>query len=209
MKRLSLWLLVLVPLLYYFVLVVGALTYPGYSHVTRYASELGAQGAPYPALFNVGIVVAGLAAIAGAYGVTTVLRDISGGRLWPALAGLTLLLWGAAMVAGGMFPMPDERHGAFGLAMAGQLTPLFVLLALRRLDGWRPLKLFLGAVLLVSASLLAVMMGAGGLVTLANVGLWQRAYSASAIPWFAVLGLVLLGWHRASFRSRPVVTEAS
>ena len=55
-----------IPAVYYFALIVGAATYPGYSHVTNYASELGAAGAPYPALFNVSIILAGAAAILAA-----------------------------------------------------------------------------------------------------------------------------------------------
>ena len=42
----------------------------------------------------------------------------------------------------------------------------------------------------------AVMMGVGQLVTLKNVGLWQRSYAASSILWLAVLGLWLIGRQR-------------
>jgi hypothetical protein len=47
-----------------------------------------------------------------------VLRDLSGGWLWPVLAGIALACWGASIVLGGVFPMPDERHGGFGLGLA-------------------------------------------------------------------------------------------
>ena len=36
------------------------------------------------------------------------------------------------------------------------------------------------------------MMGVGGLVTRANVGIWQRVNTAIGIPYLAVLGWVLL-----------------
>ncbi len=50
-RKLLLAALIAVPICYYLALIVGAATYPGYSHVTRYASELGAADAPWPAVF--------------------------------------------------------------------------------------------------------------------------------------------------------------
>ena len=44
--------LIAIPALYYFALFAGAATYPGYSHVTNYASELGAAEAPHPRAFQ-------------------------------------------------------------------------------------------------------------------------------------------------------------
>jgi hypothetical protein len=44
--------------------------------------------------------------------------------------------------------------------------------------------------------MLAVMMGVGELVTRANVGLLQRAFSLTVFPWLAVLAGVLLQWRR-------------
>jgi hypothetical protein len=75
-----------------------------------------------------------------------------------ALAGVALALWGAAMVMGGMFPMPDDRHGAFGLGLAGPLVPLFTLLALRTVPDARGMKLFLGFILAGSVVVLAIML---------------------------------------------------
>ena len=44
----------------------------------------------------------------------------------------------------------------------------------------------------VSAALILVMFGVGGLVRRANVGLWQRAYSLSVIPWIGVVAGLLM-----------------
>ena len=191
-RKLFLAALIAVPLCYYFGLLLGAATYPGYSHVTRYASELGAADAPYPALFNYSIVTCGIAALFGAVGLAGGLRDIGGRRGWSIAAGVALGLWGIAMVMAGMFPMPDDRHGGFGLGLAGPLVPLFALLALRSLPGIAGMKLLLGVVIVASVAVLAIMFGAGQLVTRANVGLWQRINTAVSIPWLAVLGWWLL-----------------
>ena len=184
--------LIAIPALYYFALIAGAATYPGYSHVTNYASELGAADAPYPSLFNISIMLAGTAAVLAAIFLPTSLRDIGAKRLWSILSAITLSLWGLSMIMGGLFPMPDERHGAFGLGLAGPLIPLLVLLALRPVEHSRGIRTFLAAVFIASVVMLSIMFGVGELVTRANVGLYQRLNTAASIPWFAVLGAWLI-----------------
>ena len=196
MRKLLPLTLIAIPLLYYFALVVGAATYPGYSHATNYASELGAAEAPYPALFNISIMLGGAAAIVSALLLPEALRELGTGRLWPTLAAIALSMWGASMVMGGAFPMPDERHGAFGLGLAGPLIPLFVLLALRRVGDSRGIRLFLAIVLVASVVMLAIMFGVGEFVTRSNVGIFQRLNSVASIAWFAVLGLWLFARQR-------------
>jgi hypothetical protein len=96
------------------------------------------------------------------------------------------------MVMGGLFPMPDERHGAFGLGLVSPLISLLVLLSIRKVEDSAPMKLFLLAVFVASIAMLAIMFGVGQLVTRGNVGLYQRLNTAASIPWFAVLGAWLL-----------------
>lgn len=187
-----LWALIAVPVCYYFGLIIAAATYPGYSHVTRYASELGAADAPYPALFNVPIMIGGALALLASVGLARALRDLSGSWLWSVLAGIALACWGASMVMGGMFPMPDSRHGGFGLGLAAPLVPLFALLAIRKLRDATGMKVFLVLIFIGSVTVLAVMFGVGHLVTQRNVGIWQRINSGISIPWFAVFGFWLL-----------------
>jgi hypothetical membrane protein len=192
MKKILVCGLIAAPVLYYIALFAGAATYPGYDHATRYASELGAADAPYPWLFNYSIVACGVAAIIGAFGLTMSLRDLNGRWGWAVASGIVLALWGVSMIMGGMFPMPDERHGAFGLGLVAPLVPLFVLFGLWSAPRTAGLKAFLAFIFLASLAVLAVMMGVGGLVRLDNVGIWQRINSGLSIPWMAVLGLWLL-----------------
>lgn len=184
--------LILSPASYYFGLFAGAATYPGYDHMTRYASELGAADAPMPIIFNASIVAAGVFALVGALGLFLSLRELTGRNVWPLLATLALALWGASMIMGGLFPMPDERHGGFGLGLAGPLVPLFVLLALWPVAGTSGMKAFLALIFVGSIAAFAIMMGVGQLVRLDNVGAWQRVNSGISIPWMAVLGVWLM-----------------
>jgi hypothetical membrane protein len=183
---------ILVPVLYYAALIGTSLLWPGYSHVTQYASELGSAESPRPELFNVTIVAAGVCAMLAAAGVFLALRRLGGRTAPAALAAAALFLWGVAFVMGGLFPMPDPRHGAFGLGLAMHLIPPFMLWALAGTPAPR-LKAFLAVVSVVSTLLILVMFDVGGLhlVRRANVGLWQRAYSLSAIPWIGVAAAAL------------------
>ena len=95
------------------------------------------------------------------------------------------------MVLGGMFPMPDARHGAFGIGLAGPLVPLFALLALRSVPDASAMKLFLIFIFAGSVIVLAIMFGLGQLVTRQNVGIWQRINSGISIPWLSLLGFWL------------------
>ena len=192
MRKLLAAMLIAIPVLYYFALIGGAATYPGYSHVTNYASELGAADAPFPALFNVPIILAGIAALVAAILLTRGIIGLGGSRLWAILTAVALGMWGASMVMGGMYPMPDDRHGGFGLGLAGPLVPLFTLLAIRPVRNSRGMQLFLGAIFVASVVMLAIMFGVGQLVTHANVGLYQRLNTGASIPWLAVLGAWLV-----------------
>ncbi|OGN42526.1 MAG: hypothetical protein A2623_11380 [Caulobacterales bacterium RIFCSPHIGHO2_01_FULL_70_19] len=200
MRKLLALALIAISALYYFGLLAGAATYPGYSHITNYASELGAADAPYPLLFNLSIILAGASAIIGALTLPAAFKDLGARRAWAVAAAVALALWGASMIMGGLFPMPDERHGAFGLGLVAPLIPLFVLLALGSVKAAGAMRLFLGLVFAGSVVMLAIMFGVGELVTQANVGLYQRLNSGISILWFALFGLWLLTRGRKAAR---------
>lgn len=182
---------VAVPVLYFGTLLAAAATWPGYSHVTRYASELGGPEAPMPALFNAGIVTMGATCALAAAGLWLAARRAGGRPVFAALGGLCLFLFGAAMVMGGLFPLPNPLHGAFGLGLAVVPAPLLFALALRGRAGHGALVGVLVASFVLVAATMSVMMGAGGLVTRANVGLWQRANALAMFPWIGVAGAML------------------
>lgn len=166
--------------LYFITLIAASLTWPGYSHVTQYASELGSAAAPHPLLFNAGIIATGALAMLGGGGLIAHFagagRPVSG-----ALAGAALAAWGLGIVFGGLFPMPDPLHHGFGLVFALLLLPILLMITLRGAAGpmaYGLLALWLAAMF----AILAIMFGVGGLVTTRNVGLWQRALALAMIP---------------------------
>lgn len=188
-----LWAAVAVPFLYYGMMLVSAAFYPGYSHVTQYASELGSSQARYPAIFNIGTILTGAAMIAAGVGIHRAVAAAGARRGLSLLAGACVVLFGVSLVMGGMFPMPDPRHAAFGLGMAMLPAPLVLAVALWKRPGLRTLAGFLLANGVVMLALFAIMMGVGALVTRGNVGLFQRAYSLTVFPWVGIAGHVLRG----------------
>lgn len=177
---------ILIPVIYFGLLIIAPLLYPGFNYVSQYASEMGSADARHPAVFNTGVMLAGLACIVASFGFFHAVRRLGGNTLLAALTGLTLVLFGIAAFMGGKFPMPDERHGGYGLGFAFQLAPLLLALALWRRRNLRGLCIFLLVVFAVMTFVIAVMMGVGGLVTRANVGLWQRANALAGFPWVGI-----------------------
>lgn len=195
------WLLgagIAVPILYLAALMLGAAFFPGYSHVTRYASELGGPEATVPAIFNTGIIAMGVAGVLAGVGYARALRELGSGSLPAMLSGVTIALWGVAMILGGAYPMPDDRHGGYGLGLGLQVAPLLVLWGLRRAPGLRAPKCFLVVIFVVMTVMISIMMGVGELVTRANVGLWQRANVLASIPWIGIVAY----WLRQALAAR-------
>jgi hypothetical membrane protein len=182
---------ILVPILYFGNVFGSALLYPGYSHGRQYASELGAAGARYPQLFNTLVILTGVVLLVSLIGFRGALRRLSANAAlsWAFLASLAGFGVGALM--GGLFPMPDPRHNGFGLGFALHAAPLLLAAALWRVPGTRKLRLFLLVSFAAGVLMLAILMGAGQLVTRANIGAFQRLYALANIPWIGVAAWVL------------------
>ena len=191
-----------VPALYFGTLLLAASTWPGYSHVTRYASELGGPEAPMPWIFNRGIVTMGVTCVLAAFGFGLALRQLTHRGALSALSAVCIGLFGVSMVMGGLFPMPNPLHGAFGLGLALSLAPVFMALAVQRERRLAGLHGFLWVSAVFMAAMLAVMMGVGHLVTRANVGLWQRANALAMFPWLGIAAWAL-GRALAAADQRP------
>jgi hypothetical membrane protein len=190
---------------------VAASTWPGYSHVTRYVSELGGPEAPKPAIFNFGIMFMGVVCTVSAAGVLGAVRRL-GGRVVPGtIAAVCIALFGVAMIMGGMFPMPNPLHGAFGLGFTMIFAPLLLGFAFAGRPGFGGLAAFLFVSFGLMLGTMSVMMGVGQLVTRANVGLWQRANALAMFPWLGIAGFVLARRldREAASEAAPQVARAS
>jgi hypothetical membrane protein len=183
---------ILVPIFYFGNLLVASLFYPGYSHITQYASELGGPAAPYPLIFNLGVIATGMICIEAGVGFYLALNRLTGSVLLSLMLALCLAAFGLSFIMGGLFPIPDERHGGFGLGFAIHAAPFLLATALWKHKPLRGLTYFLLANGLLALALVVIMMGVGELVTRANVGLWQRFYALAIMPWIGVASYALL-----------------
>ena len=188
------WLLlsgVIAPAIYVALALGGSLLWPGYDLSRQLVSELGLAEAPHDAVFNIGLMAAGGLTVLFSLGLFLELRRRGADAVTAALTGLSLALFGGSIVAGGLFPLPDERHGAWGIGFAVQLAPLLALLALRKAAGLTGFKVFLAVLFVAVNAVLAVMFGVGDLINQDNLGLWQRAYGLM-FTWTAVTALTLM-----------------
>lgn len=195
---------VLVPFLYFGTVLIAAMFYPGYSHGRQYASELGSNTATYPQLFNTGIILTGVTILFSLIGFRAALRALHAKPVLTWMFLISLAGFGVGMLMGGFFPMPDPRHGGFGLGVLVHLAPFLLAAALWRDAGTRGLRVFLLANGVAALVMFAIMMGVGELVRLSNVGAFQRAYSSTVFPWIGVAAGALI----ARFRT-PLPVPAS
>ncbi|HEY8616042.1 acyltransferase family protein [Phenylobacterium sp.] len=172
---------------------VSMAAYPDYNHARQFLSELGGAGSPAPIFFNGGVLAAGLMAALAGSGFGFALAGITGARVSAALTALAFAIAGAGLVTAALYPWPDPRHVAVNLGLGIQLAPLLLLWGLRHQRDLPRLKLFLGIVFILMATLTVITkhLVFPGTVNDANVGWWERAYAVVLVGWVAVAAIVL------------------
>lgn len=165
--------------------------YPGFDPGAQFISELGAESAPHPWIFNIGMLIAGVAGMIAGHGFANALEAVGGRRQVSHFTGLWVALTGLGGAFAGLFHWPDEMHRACGVGLAIQLAPFFTAWALWGHRGTRRLawfSLLWGLMLCVVFMLLA---GVWNVRTGHDVGLWQRAHAFLGLVWLAVAAFCL------------------
>jgi hypothetical protein len=148
-------------------------------------------------VFNLAALATGCSLIGGGIGLLLVSARPTRHRVGTVIVALCCLSAGAAAVAAGLYPLPDERHGGGPIGAGLFVAPFAVALALRSRARWRP---YLGAniALFVAGG---VILGAGDP---SIAGLGQRLLAASVFPALAVAcGLAL----RAEWLGAPTISQ--
>jgi hypothetical membrane protein len=189
----SLGFAIAVPLLYYGVQVVAAPFFPDFSVLGTIASELGSDRSTRPWVFNAGMILTGIAALVGSIGLQRALRRLGA---HPIVAWLTLLAvagTGLSALWGGIYPLPDPRHGGHpSLGIAILAVPFVLSLALWRLGVSRAIKAYLIATIVLLLVMLPMMMI--GLNMHAYEGLLQRIFALTIFVPIGVAAFVLARW---------------
>jgi hypothetical membrane protein len=182
------------PVLYFASVAAGALTYPGFSVVRQFASELGAVGAPHPLVLNVGVVLSGVATLLACAGFWIALGRVAAPVAWRRWASVATGFQGTALVVAGLFPMPDWRHiVGSSLALPALIAPALLALALGRCGRAKTLRRYLAVtnVLMILGYVAFVSARGSGVL-----GLLQLLYTLLAIPWVGVAAYALLRLRR-------------
>lgn len=195
-RRWMLWGGILAPLVAATAFLIGTLTYPGFDHATQYISVLGSDAAPYPGIFNTGVLLSGIAAAFAGLGFGLALTALGGNRWAAAVTTFAFLLGAAGLILSTVWLYPDPRHAIINLGLGIQLAPVFILWGLARVADFRRLKIFLAVVFVAMLVLTAItnyhfIPLFPGVVNASNVGLWERIYAFVLVGWVAIAALLL------------------
>jgi hypothetical membrane protein len=179
--------------------------FPGFDPGAQFISELGGPHAPAPLVFNIGMVVAGVAGMFAGAGFTHALEHAGGRRVVSAFAGLWVALTGLGALFAGLFHWPDEMHRACGVALAIQFAPLFTAWALWRQPEHKRLARFSLGWFFGLLAVFALLTGVWNVRTGQDVGLWQRGHAFLGVLWLAIAAWSLeRRWRRNVAAGQPV-----
>jgi hypothetical membrane protein len=100
----------------------------GYSHVAQTVSEVGRQGSPAEAFYQIANVLVAACLLVFAWGLYRVAKS-NDAAILPAVL---VAFYAIALIGLGMFPTPHPLHNVFGLSMMiGYMAPLALSLSWR------------------------------------------------------------------------------
>ena len=201
---------VLVPVVYFGVQLWRGAAVDGYSFRSDAASDLGAAGVPGAVWFNVAAIASGIAAVLAAVAWWDALRRWGVGRLGRGFLSAALMSIGAASIAAGWFPLPDDRHGGGPLGIGLFALPFLLVFAIARRSapGWVRVYVVANAALFVVAALM--FSGATWLDPTADEGVMQRVLACSVFVPIGVVSIAALADDRRRHgrsRTERVVAE--
>ena len=172
---------------------IAVASYPDFNHGRQYLSELGGSTAAYPAIFNGGVLVAGVMTGFAGGGFALAVVILTRSIVSAILIGLLFVLAGIGLVISSLYVWPDPRHLAINLGLGIQLAPVFLLVALRDQGRLVRLKRFLLVVSLAMVGLTVVTKHIifPGIVNDFNVGYWERAFAIVLVGWVGVAAWLL------------------
>lgn len=165
---------IVVPILYFGTQLVAAPFFPDYSFLSMVASVLGSDLATYPAIFNTGAMITGIATIIASVGFFLALQQLGTNPFLAGLTSLAVLMNGLGSLWAGFFPLPDPRHAANPLVVGIFLFPILLTFAVWKLNHATFIKTYLIITNLLFIALIPIMSGVSGINTQGYQGLLQR-----------------------------------
>lgn len=153
---------IVVPILYFGMQIVAAAFYPGYNFFNQDASTLGSPGSSFPAIFNGGAIIEGIAKLIVAWGFLRAFQQLGMSSRVAWLTSLVLVGSGLASINAGLFPLPDPRHTASPLAVLNIGTivlPFLIPAAVWKLCAGRTIRVYFIANIIAFITLIPIMTG--------------------------------------------------
>ena len=170
------------------IIILGSL-YPNYSHVKQFISELGMDNALHSVVFNLIVITNGILFLISSLGVYIRINGLTQKRSLAGCSALGIALLGVVFIFSGIFPLPDERHEAYGIGLFVLTAPLFLAWAVKDIDSQSMFKNFqIGAfIVFVAVILTVIIFGETG-----TQGLNQRIFVSSTYCWLFITYVYLL-----------------
>ena len=148
-----------VPCLYYGVQAVAAPFFSEFSFVGTTASELGSERSSYPALFNYGTMLLGVAWLVASVGFFRAFQRLGVHPVlaWPILAAL--IVAGIGSFWAGWYPLPDPRHAGHPAFLVALLSLPILLTIAHWKRGHSALRAYFVANLVLLAVMFPIMSG--------------------------------------------------
>jgi hypothetical protein len=175
-----------VPFLYFGTQLVAAPFYPDYSFLTMVASVLGSDLALYPAIFNVGAIITGIATLIASLGFLLALQRLEANPIFAWLTSIAIFLNGLGSLWAGFIPLPNPRHGSNPFVVGIFTLPALLAATLWKRSDARLMKIYLILTNLLFIALIPIMSGMTGLDTRGYQGLLQRII---ALVFFTPVGV--------------------
>ena len=174
-------------------ILLAAATYPGFDSATQYLSELGGGRAPYPLIFNAGLVAVALGGASVGIGFILAMQALGGGRIAGWIVCACYIATAVGLICGALIPYPNPWHNLIQLGLGIQIAPFALLWALWRVEGVRLLRRFLvvAIAVMIALTVLTKHLLWPGLVNSANVGWWERAYAIVLVGWGGVAAVLI------------------
>jgi hypothetical membrane protein len=171
---------------------LAARTYESYDWQSQLASELGTIGCASSAVFNTGIVLSGLAALASAIGFKLGLKQIGVNRAFRGLIATTVVSSGGASVWAGLHPLPSPIHNPGYWGIGTVAFPLLLAAAVRCSPMSPALRFYLVGTAIAIIAFLFIFLGGARMDLLPYDGAMQRlgallVYSPMAVVAIAIL----------------------
>ena len=160
----------------------------GYSHVAQTVSEVGRQGSPAEAYYQIATVLVAVCLLVFAWGLYRVAKS-NAAAILPAIL---VALYAFALIGLGIFPTPHPLHNVFGLSMTiGYMAPLALSLSWRGFNTANELvrgSWIAFALIAISIFLNLSPLFARDLYPLEYYGLVQRSLLVAFYGWCMYLG---------------------